>query len=131
MSEFKTSKKSLGKLESRINIEVSTWNSCQSFDVDSPFIIDKISSNFRREISMSNPWRIAKDVSIGNLLLVWKTTRGSHRRCSKSVLKDFVNFTGKHLCWSLFSIKLKSWRPAALLKLDFNTVIFLWHLRQF
>ena len=30
--------------------------------------------------------------------------RRSHQRCSikKCVLKDFANFTGKHLCWSLF-----------------------------
>ena len=33
----------------------------------------------------------------------------SHRRCSvkKGVLKNFANFKGKHLCWSLFLIKLK------------------------
>ena len=30
------------------------------------------------------------------------------RRCSvkKVVLKNFADFTGKHLCWSLFLIKL-------------------------
>ena len=30
--------------------------------------------------------------------------RNIHRRCSvrKGVLKNFSNFTGKHLCWSLF-----------------------------
>ena len=30
--------------------------------------------------------------------------RSSHRRCSveKCVLKNFTNFAGKHLCWSLF-----------------------------
>ena len=30
--------------------------------------------------------------------------RSSHRRCSvkKGVLKNFANFTGKHLCWSFF-----------------------------
>ena len=26
------------------------------------------------------------------------------------VLKNFANFTGKHLCWSLFLIKLQAWR---------------------
>ena len=32
-------------------------------------------------------------------------------RCSvkKVVLKDFVNFIAKHLCWTLFSIKLQGW----------------------
>ena len=36
--------------------------------------------------------------------------------CKKSVLKSFINFTGKHLCWSLFS---------TLLKRDSNTDVFL------
>ena len=27
--------------------------------------------------------------------------------CKKVVLKNFVNFIGKHLCWSLFLIKLQ------------------------
>ena len=34
------------------------------------------------------------------------------------VLKNFVVFTGKHLCWSLIPIKLQNWRPATLLKRD-------------
>ena len=31
-------------------------------------------------------------------------SRNSHRRCSvkKDILKNLQNFTGKHLCWSLF-----------------------------
>ena len=31
----------------------------------------------------------------------------------KTVLKNFAIFTGKHLCWSLFIIKLKVFRPEA------------------
>ena len=44
--------------------------------------------------------------------------RSSHRSCSvkKAVLKNFANFTGKHLCWSLFLITLQVFRPAILLK---------------
>ena len=44
--------------------------------------------------------------------------RSSHQRCSvkKDVLKTFANFTGKHLCWSLFSITLLVLSPATLLK---------------
>ena len=44
--------------------------------------------------------------------------RSSHWRCSieKDVFKNFANFTGKHLCWSLFLIKLHAFRPATLLK---------------
>ena len=29
--------------------------------------------------------------------------------CKRGVLKNFLNFTGKHLCWSLFLIKLQVW----------------------
>ena len=39
------------------------------------------------------------------------------------VLKDFANFTGKHLCCSLFLIKLQA-RPAALLKRNSKTGVF-------
>ena len=44
--------------------------------------------------------------------------RSRHQRCSvkKDVLKTFANFTGKHLCWSLFLITLLVFRPATLLK---------------
>ena len=35
---------------------------------------------------------------------------------TRGVLKNFANFTGKHLCWSLFSTKLQTFRPATLLK---------------
>ena len=50
-----------------------------------------------------------------------------HRRCSvkKSVLKNFGNFTGKHLCWSLFLIKLQAFRLVTLSKRDSNTDVFL------
>ena len=47
------------------------------------------------------------------------------------VLKNFANFTGEHLYWGLFSIKLQAFRPATLLKRDSNTVVFLWNLRNF
>ena len=35
------------------------------------------------------------------------TARGNHQ--SRGVLKSFVNFIRKHLCWSLFLIKLQGW----------------------
>ena len=37
------------------------------------------------------------------------------------VLRNFAMFTGKHLCWSLFLIKLQAWRPASLFERDSNT----------
>ena len=43
--------------------------------------------------------------------------------CKKSVHKNFVNFTGKHLCWCRFFIKLQVFRPATLFKRDSNTGI--------
>ena len=52
------------------------------------------------------------------------------RRCSiKAVLKSFAIFTRKHLCWSLlcwslFLIKLQTFRPAILWKRDSNTGTF-------
>ena len=46
------------------------------------------------------------------------------------VLKNFANFTGKHLCWSLFFKKLQAFRPATLLKRDSYTGVFLWNLRN-
>ena len=36
---------------------------------------------------------------------------------AEHVLKNFANFTGKHLCWSLFP-KLQAFRPATPLKTD-------------
>ena len=53
--------------------------------------------------------------------------RSSHWRYSrkKAILKHFVIFTGKHLCWGLFLIKLQAIRSVTLLKRDSNTDIFL------
>ena len=37
------------------------------------------------------------------------------------VLKNFSTFTGKHLCWNLYWIRLQAFRPAAISKRDSNT----------
>ena len=47
------------------------------------------------------------------------------------VLKNFVIFAGKHLCWSYFLIKLQAWTSPIVLKRDSNTGVFLWILRNF
>ena len=47
-----------------------------------------------------------------------------------SALKIFAIFTGKHLCWCLFLIKLQDIRPTNLLKKDSSTSVFLWILRN-
>ena len=51
----------------------------------------------------------------------------SHRSIrSEMFIKIGVsNFTGKHVCWSLFLIMLQAFRPAILFKRDSNTVAFL------
>ena len=56
----------------------------------------------------------------------------SHRRCSikKAVLKFFVILTGKHLCWSIFLIKLQDWGFVTLLKRDSNNGFLLWILQN-
>ena len=51
--------------------------------------------------------------------------------CKKGVLKNFANFTGKHLCWSIFLIMLQALNPATFLKRESNTEVFLWNLRNF
>ena len=50
--------------------------------------------------------------------MVWcLQVRSSHRKCSmKGVLKNFIKFTGKHLCRSLCFNKVAGLRPATLLK---------------
>ena len=75
-------------------------------------------------------WRELKKNSVTTiihflqLILIWvwnineTYVRSSHRRCSvrKGVLWNFVKFTGKHLCQSLFFDKVVGLRPATLLK---------------
>ena len=54
------------------------------------------------------------------------STRSSHRSFSKKpVLKNLAILMEKHLCWSLFLIKLQDWMLATLLKRDSNSVAFL------
>ena len=62
-----------------------------------------------------------------------ESLRNLLRRSSRSqmffkigVLKNFVIFTAKYLCWDLFSIKLQACRAATLLKRDSNRGVFLW-----
>ena len=45
--------------------------------------------------------------------------------CEDGVLENFIKFTGKHLCQSLFFNKVANLRPAALLKKNSGTGVFL------
>ena len=49
-------------------------------------------------------------------------TRGALSK-KLAVLKNFAIFTGKHMCWSPISTKMKTRRPATLCKRDFNIVV--------
>ena len=46
-------------------------------------------------------------------------------------LKNFAIFTGKHLCWGLFLIKLQAFRPAIFLKRDSNTGVSFGYCEMF
>ena len=50
--------------------------------------------------------------SLPEVLTITNTSRSSHRRCciKETVLRNFVIFTAKHLCWSLFLTKLQAFR---------------------
>ena len=48
-----------------------------------------------------------------------------------AIPKNFAILQGKHLCWSLFLMKLLAWRLATLLKRDCNTDVFRWILQIF
>ena len=58
-----------------------------------------------------------------NLMKILTWFRSSHQRCSvrKGVLRNFANFTGKHLCQSLYFNKIR----------ESGTGVFLWILRNF
>ena len=61
------------------------------------------------------PFSKTKQFQKQSLELFWK----------KGVLKNFANFTWKHLCWSLFLIMLQAFRTATLQKRDSYTGVFL------
>ena len=54
--------------KSQIGVELSTSSRCYSFHVDSPFIIDEISTKFWSGKWMSNRWWNNNDVSIGKVV---------------------------------------------------------------
>ena len=51
--------------------------------------------------------------------------------CKKGVPRNFTKFTGKHLCQSLFLIKLKLWGLQLYYKRDPDTGVFLQILQNF
>ena len=66
---------------------------------------------FSTILQNSQKKHLCQSLSLGIKLLDGKpgTVRCSHWKCGVKivVLKVFANLTGKHLCWSLFLIKLQ------------------------
>ena len=59
-------------------------------------------------------WKNIFLFNIKNTKQSWESSsRSSHQRSSikKGALKNFAIFTGTHLCWSLFLLKLKAFTP--------------------
>ena len=61
------------------------------------------------------------------IIIVPKRRRGNlwQSEAATRGVKNFATFTGKHLFWSLFLIKLLALRHAALSKRDTDTAIFM------
>ena len=62
---------------------------------------------------------------------IWEKCNEQKVFCKKAVLKNFVILTSKHLCGSLFLIKMLTFRPATLLRRNCNTGVFLRILQIF
>ena len=74
-------------------------------------------------------WNIYKNTCAFIFISIMKPEAATGGVLWKSCsFKNFAIFTGKHLWWSLFLIKLQTFRPDS--KKDSNTDIFLWMLRN-
>ena len=63
----------------------------------------------RYVISFSVAYKLSVYIFIGLHCLLPESATRVEVFCKKGVPKIFVNFIGKHLCWSLFLIKLQAW----------------------
>ena len=87
----------------------SFWNVWRS---GSFCCIQKLSEKF----SVSYFSKCNFDTCIIKRLKEWKNLIKSSlqmQSCKKVALKNFVRFTGKHLCWSPFLITFQTWEPAS------------------
>ena len=74
----------------------------------------------------SQKWRkITTLIVLYEILTTYEGSSRSQMFFKTGVLKNFGIFTGKHLCWSLFLIKLLAWSPATVLKRE-STQVFSW-----
>ena len=79
---------------------------------------------------MQNTWHSQINWNIVQIVLKQAFCRSSHTQTWQNSQK-FGNVTGKHLCRSLFLIKLQGMRPATLLKRDSSTSAFLSNFRNY
>ena len=68
-----------------------------------PLVVASVSNFFFRQDKLSGY------VFVGLNCLLPEAAIRVEVSCKKAVLKDFINFIGKHLCWSPFLIKLQAW----------------------
>ena len=57
--------------------------------------------------------------------LNWNQGHSLEEFCKKYTFKNFVNLTVKHLCWSLFLMKLQGWCSVSILKRNSGAGVFL------
>ena len=102
-------------------------------------IIKKINHFLLTENDVKHEWIKSK---VKKILFSLSWSSYPRHSIKKAVLKSFAIFTGKHLCWCFFLIKLQFWEFASLLKktptqspkrLHSKTprLVFLWILRKF
>ena len=97
------------RITSRPPLRKRKWNQLnQSWRTSTKVI--PIEKTYAGHISMMNK-RIEKEDSLGTWQC-WNLQKQSFT----GVLKKLTIFTEKHLCWSLFLIKLQTWRPTTLSK---------------
>ena len=101
-------------LGNQIHAEITFRNSINSFVPNVPCLYVLKTSESLKVLCLQG-------VEIGCIESKWANAMFSHwsyRMCSinKAAFKNFAIFTGKHLCWDLFLIKLKAFKSATLWK---------------
>ena len=76
-------------------------------------VLSELKMEQKLEINMLNKlfWKIASLKSSCSKKSVKCWSSRSELIFKIAVLKKFAIFTGKHLCWNFFLIKLQTWRP--------------------
>ena len=105
------------KLFKKVANDISIWD-CEYFE----------EKKTQKDFSL-NKKRLSEKFKIWEWL--WrKWFRSSHQKCSieKAVLKNFATFTGNHLCWSLFLVKLQAkFLRSPILKIIWKRLLLVIH----